>query len=70
LLPGTYVVNFAVCQKGVGVHLFLWLKAKSFVIRHQRQGPLSEKSNAFMALESVFEVERIDQGNRSGCVAS
>jgi len=61
LLPGTYIVNFAVCQKGVGVHLFLWLKAKTFVIRHQPQRLLPENFSAFMSLESAFELEGIGQ---------
>jgi len=69
LLPGPYVINFAVCQKGVGVHLFLWLKAKSFVIRHQSQRGSSENGTAFMSLESAFELEGIDQQKRTGSAA-
>lgn len=34
LRPGLYSINTSVISKGVGVHLFYWLSAASFVVRH------------------------------------
>lgn len=34
LRPGLYAINTSVISKGVAVHLFYWLSAASFVVRH------------------------------------
>lgn len=34
LRPGLYGINTSVISKGVGVHLFYWLSAASFIVRH------------------------------------
>lgn len=34
LRPGMYTINTSVVSQGIGVHLFYWLGAASFVVRH------------------------------------
>lgn len=36
LRPGLYGINTSVVSKGIGVHLFYWLGAASFIVRHPR----------------------------------
>ncbi len=36
LRPGVYGINTSVVSKGIGVHLFYWLGAATFVVRHPR----------------------------------
>lgn len=56
LMPGSYVVNMAVCQKGVDAHLFFWFGATSFQILQPRDKFLYSEPNAVVYLGGKFSL--------------
>ncbi len=56
LMPGAYVVNVAVCQKGFDAHLFFWSQAASFSILHPQDKFLYSEPNAVVYLGGTFSL--------------
>ncbi len=58
LMPGTYTVNVAVCQRGFGSHVFFRFNAGHFQIRPPRDRFLYADDNAVLFLPAGFCLER------------
>lgn len=61
LRPGTYILNFAVLERSIGVHLVYLLNACSFVITHPRNRFLYADDLAIIGLDSRFTIERCER---------
>ncbi|MGJ3522807.1 ABC transporter ATP-binding protein [Nitratidesulfovibrio sp. D1] len=48
LRPGLYTINTSVVSRGIGVHLFYWLGATSFTVRHPENRFLYSNENAIV----------------------
>jgi lipopolysaccharide transport system ATP-binding protein len=59
LMPGSYVLNMAVCQKGVDAHLFFWFGAASFQILQPRDKFLYSEANAVVYLGGKFSLTEV-----------
>lgn len=66
LMPGSYVLNMAVCQKGVDSHLFFWFGAASFQILHPREKFLYSEANAVVYLGGEFSLTELAEQKVSG----
>lgn len=60
LRPGFYNINTSVLKKGVGVHLFFWLGALSFLIREPDDNLLFSNPHAVWHMDTRFELEKIE----------
>lgn len=59
LRPGLYGINTSVISKGVGVHLFYWLSAASFVVRHPDDRFLYSNDQAVCFFPASMDLTRI-----------
>ncbi|MEO8045887.1 MAG: ABC transporter ATP-binding protein [Nitrospirota bacterium] len=66
LMPGSYVLNMAVCKKGVDSHLFFWFGAASFQILHPRDKFLYSEANAVVYLGGEFSLTELAEQKVSG----
>lgn len=58
LRPGLYGINTSVVSRGVGVHLFYWLSAASFVVRHPHDRFLYSNEQAVCYLPCRIDLMR------------
>jgi len=58
LRPGFYGINTSVISKGVGVHLFYWLSAASFVVRHPSNRFLYSNDQAVCFFPAKMDLAR------------
>jgi lipopolysaccharide transport system ATP-binding protein len=59
--PGAYTLNVSITRKEVGVHLFYWLGAAHFVVKHPKDVFLYSDSNAVMHLDSTFSLTALSK---------
>lgn len=59
LRPGYYTVNTSVLSRNIGVHLFYWLSAVSFVIRNPEDRFLYSNDMAVVFLPCSFDLKRV-----------
>ncbi|MEZ2129482.1 MULTISPECIES: ABC transporter ATP-binding protein [unclassified Sinorhizobium] len=59
LRPGMYVVNTSITSKNIGVHIFYWLSAKKFVVRHPRDRFLYSNDRAVFFLPCDMTMESL-----------
>jgi lipopolysaccharide transport system ATP-binding protein len=59
--PGAYTLNFSVSKRGAGIHLFYWLNAASFIVKHPKDSFLYSENNAVMHLDSAFSVVQANE---------
>lgn len=57
--PGSYALNISIGRKNLGIHLFYWLGAVRFIIKHPKDKFLYADSNAVMHLQGAFVFEPI-----------
>jgi lipopolysaccharide transport system ATP-binding protein len=57
LRPGLYSINTSVISKTIGVHLFYWLAATSFIVRHPHNRFLYSNDNAVVFLPTCMELK-------------
>lgn len=60
LRPGVYTVNTSVMKKTVGVHLFFWLGAVSFLVREPDDNLLFSNPNAVWHMDTRFDLIRVE----------
>jgi lipopolysaccharide transport system ATP-binding protein len=58
LRPGLYGINTSVVSKHVGVHLFYWLGAASFIVRQPRNRFLYSNDNAVFFLHAQMDLSK------------
>lgn len=58
LRPGLYGINTSVISKGIGVHLFYWLSAASFVVRQPRDRFLYSNEQAVCFFPARMDLTR------------
>lgn len=58
LRPGLYGINTSVISKGVAVHLFYWLSAASFVVRHPSNRFLYSNEQAVCFFPAIMDLTR------------
>lgn len=59
LMPGSYVLNVAVCQEGIASHLFFWFGAASFQILQPRDKFLYSEPSAVVYLGGEFSLTEL-----------
>ncbi len=69
LMPGSYIVNMAVCQKGVDAHLFFWLNTASFQILQPTEKFLYSEANAVVYLGGEFSFDGVGGDQLRGGMA-
>jgi lipopolysaccharide transport system ATP-binding protein len=59
LRPGLYGINTSVVAKDVGLHLFYWLSAASFVVRHPKDRFLYSNDKAVYFFPASMDLTRV-----------
>jgi lipopolysaccharide transport system ATP-binding protein len=59
LRPGMYRINTSITNRHLGVHIFYWLSAKTFVVTHPQDRFLYSNDKAVFFLPCIFSLEEI-----------